>query len=157
MLNKRSFRNSKCTRFSGLTRRASDILQAIGFIDVSFFDLHSQYKVMLVFISISICIVVILFTVSAMLSQKTTDYEKTTPYECGFEPFGDMRLVFTVQFYIVAILFLIFDLELAFLFPWAANLALLNIWSFWLVVFGFLGVLTLGFVFEWKKGALDWA
>lgn len=105
----------------------SGLLQSIGFIDAGLFDLHNQYKTILVFIVVSICIVLILFTVSFVLSQKSTDYEKTTPYECGFEPFGDMRLVFTVQFYVVAILFLIFDLELAFLFPWAANLAILNI------------------------------
>jgi NADH-quinone oxidoreductase subunit A len=115
MLNRNSFESSKCDILSNTGVR--NIVQVIGFIDIGFFDLHSQYKVILIFIVVSLCIVVVLFAVSVILSQKVVDYEKSTSYECGFEPFGDMRLVFTVQFYIVAILFLIFDLELAFLFP----------------------------------------
>ena len=90
-----------------------------------------------------------------IFSPKNPDPEKLSPYECGFEPFTDSRMEFDVRFYLVAILFIIFDLEIAFLFPWAISLGGIGITGFWSMMF-FLGVLTIGFIYEWKKGALDW-
>ena len=83
------------------------------------------------------------------------DAEKLSQYECGFEAFGDARSKFDVRFYLVSILFIIFDLEVAFLFPWAVSLGKIGVFGFWSMM-GFLGVLTIGFIYEWKKGALDW-
>ena len=85
--------------------------------------------------------------------QKTPD--KLAPYECGFEAFGDSRMKFDVRFYLVAILFIIFDLEIAFLFPWAISLGAIGAVGFWSMML-FLGILTIGFIYEWKKGALEW-
>ena len=90
-----------------------------------------------------------------MLSPSRPDPEKLSPYECGFEPFNDSRMEFDVRFYLVAILFIIFDLEIAFLFPWAISLGKIGIFGFWSMMI-FLLVLTIGFIYEWKKGALDW-
>ena len=83
------------------------------------------------------------------------DPAKRSPYECGFEAFEDTRSKFDVRYYLVAILFIIFDLEVAFLFPWAVSLGDIGVFGFWSMV-AFLGVLTVGFVYEWKKGALEW-
>ena len=83
------------------------------------------------------------------------DAEKLSQYECGFEAFGDARAKFDVRFYLVSILFIIFDLEVAFLFPWAVSLGTIGLFGFWSMM-GFLGILTIGFIYEWKKGALDW-
>lgn len=83
------------------------------------------------------------------------DAQKLSQYECGFEAFGDARMKFDVRFYLVSILFIIFDLEVAFLFPWAISLGRIGLLGFWSMI-GFLGVLTIGFIYEWKKGALDW-
>ena len=90
-----------------------------------------------------------------LLSPKKPDPEKLSAYECGFEAFGDSRMEFDVRFYLVAILFIIFDLEIAFLFPWAISLGNIGSLGFWSMMI-FLFVLTIGFVYEWKKGALDW-
>ena len=89
------------------------------------------------------------------LSPKNPDPEKLSPYECGFEPFNDSRMEFDIRFYLVAILFIIFDLEIAFLFPWAITLGEIVIFGF-ISMMIFLGILTIGFIYEWKKGALDW-
>ena len=83
------------------------------------------------------------------------DAEKISAYECGFEAFSDARHKFDVRFYLVAILFIIFDLEVAFLFPWAISLGNIGIFGFWSMMI-FLGILTIGFVYEWRKGALEW-
>jgi NADH-quinone oxidoreductase subunit A len=83
------------------------------------------------------------------------DADKLSQYECGFEAFGDARKKFDVRFYLVSILFIIFDLEVAFLFPWAVSLEKIGLLGFWSMI-AFLGVLTVGFIYEWKKGALDW-
>ena len=88
-------------------------------------------------------------------ARQKPDPEKVSPYECGFEPFDDARRRFDVRFYLVAILFIIFDLEVAFLFPWAVSLKDIG-WFGFLSMIGFLGVLTVGFIYEWCKGALDW-
>lgn len=93
----------------------------------------------------------------ALFGPHRPDPEKLSPYECGFEAFEDARMKFDVRYYLVAILFILFDLEIAFLFPWAAVLGDLGPWSvgFWSMMV-FLGILTVGFLYEWKKGALDW-
>ena len=90
-----------------------------------------------------------------VFSPKNPDPEKLSPYECGFEPFDDSRMEFDVRFYLVAILFIIFDLEIAFLFPWAISLGKIGLFGF-ISMMIFLFILTVGFIYEWKKGALDW-
>ena len=92
---------------------------------------------------------------SFLVASQKPDSEKVSAYECGFEPFDDARSKFDVRFYLVAILFIIFDLEVAFLFPWAISLGDIGMFGFWSMVV-FLGVLTIGFIYEWKKGALEW-
>ena len=89
------------------------------------------------------------------MSTKSIDKEKVSAYECGFNPFEDARNQFDVRFYLVAILFIIFDLEVSFLFPWAVTLNKITIFGFW-SMFIFLFILTIGFIYEWKKGALEW-
>ena len=92
---------------------------------------------------------------SYIVARQRPDSEKISAYECGFEAFDDARRQFDVRFYLVAILFIIFDLEIAFLFPWAISLGAIGMLGFWSMVV-FLAVLTVGFVYEWKKGALEW-
>ena len=92
---------------------------------------------------------------SRLLGVHRPDAEKLSPYECGFEPFEDSRMKFDVRYYLVAILFIIFDLEVAFLFPWAVAFGKLGVTGFWSMMV-FLAVLTVGFAYEWKKGALEW-
>lgn len=92
---------------------------------------------------------------SALLAPSKPDPEKNSAYECGFNAFDDARMKFDVRFYLVAILFIIFDLEVAFLFPWAVSLGEIGVLGFWSMV-GFLGVLTVGFIYEWRRGALEW-
>ena len=92
---------------------------------------------------------------SLIIARQKPDSEKLSAYECGFEPFEDARIKFDVRFYLVAILFIIFDLEVAFLFPWAVSLGDIGVFGFWSMVV-FLGILTIGFVYEWRKGALEW-
>ena len=93
--------------------------------------------------------------INYIFSPKKPDPEKLSPYECGFEPFNDSRMQFDVRFYLVAILFIIFDLEIAFLFPWAISLGKIGLFGFVSMMI-FLFILTVGFIYEWKKGALDW-
>jgi NADH-quinone oxidoreductase subunit A len=114
-----------------------------------------EYLPILIFIGIALGLSGMILAASYVLARQRPDAEKLSPYECGFEPFEDARGRFDVRFYLVAILFIIFDLEVAFLFPWAVslgNIGLLGFWSMMIV----LGVLTVGFVYEWKKGALEW-
>ncbi|MBL24669.1 MAG: NADH-quinone oxidoreductase subunit A [Rhodospirillaceae bacterium] len=92
---------------------------------------------------------------SLIIARQKPDSEKLSAYECGFEAFDDARSQFDVRFYLVAILFIIFDLEVAFLFPWAVALGDIGLFGFWSMVV-FLGILTIGFVYEWRKGALEW-
>lgn len=102
-------------------------------------------------------IITLVFIIAAnILSPKLVESEKLTAYECGFEPFNDTRGTFNIHFYIIAILFIVFDLEIAFLFPWAKNLYAVGLWGFWSVI-AFLIILTVGFIYEWKKGALTWS
>ena len=114
-----------------------------------------EYFPILVFLAIATGIAVAMVAASLLAARQRPDSEKLSAYECGFEAFDDARSRFDVRFYLVAILFIIFDLEVAFLFPWAITLGEIGLFGFWSMV-TFLGVLTIGFVYEWKKGALEW-
>jgi NADH-quinone oxidoreductase subunit A len=113
------------------------------------------YLPILVFMVIAGGIALAMVGGSLIVARQKPYPEKVSAYECGFEPFDDARRRFDVRFYLVAILFIIFDLEVAFLFPWAVSLKDIG-WFGFLSMIGFLGVLTVGFVYEWCKGALDW-
>ena len=118
-----------------------------------------QYFPILMFICVGLAIGVALPLIgggaSRLLGVHRPDPEKLSPYECGFEAFEDARMKFDVRYYLVAILFIIFDLEVAFLFPWAVALGDIGIFGFWSMIV-FLGLLTVGFAYEWMKGALEW-
>jgi len=118
-------------------------------------SLLAEYFPILVFLAIAGGIAIAMIAASFVLARQRPDSEKLSPYECGFDPFEDARIRFDVRYYLVAILFIIFDLEVAFLFPWAASLGDIGVFGFWSMV-GFLGVLTVGFAYEWRKGALEW-
>lgn len=111
-----------------------------------------------VFVSfiIALALAVTISGLSFLFATRKSDPEKISAYECGFDPFDDARSRFDIQFYLVAILFIIFDLEVTFLFPWALTLNRVSIFGFWSMMV-FLLILTLGFVYEWRKGALDWS
>jgi NADH-quinone oxidoreductase subunit A len=114
-----------------------------------------EYLPILIFLGIAIAIAVIAIGASWLAGKQRPDPEKNAAYECGFDAFGDARSKFEVRFYLVAILFIIFDLEVAFLFPWAVSLGKIGLFGFWSMMV-FLGVLTIGFIYEWRKGALEW-
>ena len=114
-----------------------------------------SYLPVLVFMGVALVIGLALLVAPFIIAYKAPDDRKLSAYECGFEAFDDARMKFDVRFYLVAILFIIFDLEVAFLFPWAVSLGSLGWFGFWSMML-FLGVLTIGFIYEWKKGALDW-
>jgi len=113
------------------------------------------YLPLIVFIGVAGVISLVLLVVAFVVAYKQPDPEKLSAYECGFNAFDDARMKFDVRFYLVAILFIIFDLEVAFLFPWAVAFGKLGATGFW-SMFVFLAVLTVGFAYEWKKGALEW-
>jgi len=113
------------------------------------------YLPILIFIVVSLGLGVLLTTLGRILAPNRPDKDKLSPYECGFEAFEDTRMKFDVRYYLVAILFIIFDLEIAFLFPWAVVLNKLGMYGF-LSMMLFLGILVIGFIYEWKKGALEW-
>lgn len=117
---------------------------------------YTEYFNILIFSFISLLIVFILLFLSFIVSPKKINVEKTSAYECGFEPFDEAKKSFDIQFYIVGVLFLIFDLEVAFLFPWAISLSNIGLFGFWSMIFFFF-LINLGFVYEWQKGALDWS
>jgi NADH-quinone oxidoreductase subunit A len=114
-----------------------------------------QYLPILIFLGIAVGMTMMILVASFMVARQRPDTEKLSPYECGFEPFEDTRGRFDVRFYLVAILFIIFDLEVAFLFPWAVSLGNIGMFGFWSMMF-FLAILTIGFIYEWRKGALEW-
>jgi len=114
-----------------------------------------QYTPILIAITLSLLLAVIIFGASYAIVPKAYDLEKISPYECGFDPFEDTRAKFDVRFYLVSILFIIFDLEITFLFPWAVSLTFLNNAGYFSMIF-FLLILTIGFAYEWGKGALNW-
>ena len=117
--------------------------------------LLADYLPLIVFIGVSLFIAVALLVAPFLVAYSAPDPEKLSAYECGFNAFDDARMKFDVRFYLVAILFIIFDLEVAFLFPWAITFGELGWYGFWSMMV-FLGVLTVGFVYEWRKGALEW-
>ena len=118
-------------------------------------DFLKDYLSIIIFLFIALSLSIGFVLLNFLFSPKNPDPEKLSAYECGFEAFSDSRMEFDVRFYLVAILFIIFDLEIAFLFPWAISLGGIGALGFWSMMF-FLGVLTIGFIYEWKKGALDW-
>ncbi len=118
-------------------------------------ELLNQYLPIAVFFAIAVGLAVAMVSASLLLGNQRPDDEKMTAYECGFDAFDDSRRQFDVRFYLVAILFIIFDLEVAFLFPWAVSLGGIGLFGFWSMML-FLAVLTIGFIYEWKKGALEW-
>jgi NADH-quinone oxidoreductase subunit A len=117
--------------------------------------LSSQYLPILIFLAIAIGLSTVIIIIPFLLAKRKPDSEKLSPYECGFEGEGRVRNEFDVQFYLVAILFIIFDLEIAFLFPWAVVLEKVGIFGFWSMMV-FLSLLTVGFIYEWMRGALEW-
>jgi NADH-quinone oxidoreductase subunit A len=114
-----------------------------------------EYLPILVFLGIGIALSIVIVGASWIVAKQRPDAEKGIAYECGFNAFGDARGKFEVRFYLVSILFIIFDLEVAFLFPWAVSLSGIGAFGFWSMMV-FLAVLTIGFIYEWKKGALEW-
>ena len=118
-------------------------------------SLLAEYFPILLFLAVAIAMSLVMYGASYFLAQQKPDPEKVSPYECGFEAFDDARSKFDVRFYLVAILFIIFDLEVAFLFPWAVALGDIGMFGSWSMMV-FLGLLTIGFIYEWKKGALEW-
>ena len=118
-------------------------------------DFLKDYLSIIIFIFVSLGLSIGFIILNFLFSPKNPDPEKLSAYECGFEAFGDSRMEFDVRFYLVAILFIIFDLEIAFLFPWAISLGNIGPLGFWSMMI-FLFILTIGFIYEWKKGALDW-
>ena len=118
-------------------------------------DFLKDYLSIIIFILIALVLSIGVIVLNYLFSPKNPDPDKHSAYECGFEPFEDSRMEFDVRFYLVAILFIIFDLEIAFLFPWAISLGNIGILGFSSMMI-FLFILTIGFIYEWKKGALDW-
>ena len=118
-------------------------------------DFLRDYLSIIIFLFVALGLSVGFIVLNFLFSPRNPDPEKLSAYECGFEAFGDSRMEFDVRFYLVAILFIIFDLEIAFLFPWAVSLGKIGSLGFWSMMI-FLFVLTIGFIYEWKKGALDW-
>ena len=118
-------------------------------------DLLLEYLPILVFLGIALGLGIILLLAAAVIAIRNPDPEKVSAYECGFNAFDDARMKFDVRFYLVSILFIIFDLEIAFLFPWAVAFQDISMIGFWSMIV-FLGVLTVGFAYEWEKGALEW-
>ena len=115
----------------------------------------AQYFPILLFILVGLAIGVLPVLLGWLLGPRRPDPEKLSPYECGFEAFEDARMKFDVRYYLVAILFILFDLEIAFLFPWAVSLDAIGFFGFMAMMI-FLAILVVGFVYEWMKGALDW-
>jgi NADH-quinone oxidoreductase subunit A len=118
-------------------------------------ELLLSYLPIIIFLALSAVIGMALLVAPFVIAVKNPDPEKVSAYECGFEAFDDARMKFDVRFYLVAILFIIFDLEVAFLFPWAVAFKSVGWFGFWSMMI-FLSVLTIGFIYEWRKGALEW-
>jgi NADH-quinone oxidoreductase subunit A len=115
----------------------------------------SSYLPVVIFIGVALVVGLALVVAPFLVAYRSPDPEKLSAYECGFNPFDDARMKFDVRYYLVSILFIIFDLEVAFLFPWAVSFGKIGWLGFWSMMV-FLGVLTIGFTYEWKKGALEW-
>ena len=117
--------------------------------------LLTEYLPILIFLGLALAITGVMLLGSYLIARQNPNSEKLSPFECGFAPFDDARGQFDVRYYLVAILFIIFDLEVAFLFPWAVAFGKLGATGFWSMML-FLAVLTVGFIYEWRKGALEW-
>ena len=117
--------------------------------------LLSSYLPVVIFIGVALVVGLALLATPFLVAYRSPDPEKLSAYECGFNSFDDARMKFDVRFYLVSILFIIFDLEVAFLFPWAVAFKDVGWFGFWSMLI-FLGVLTVGFIYEWRKGALEW-
>ena len=118
-------------------------------------DLAAHYLPIIVFLAVALFITLALMVAPFLVAVNNPDPEKVSAYECGFNAFDDARMKFDVRFYLVAILFIIFDLEIAFLFPWAIAFKEIGVAGFWSMMM-FLAILTVGFIYEWKKGGLEW-
>jgi len=118
-------------------------------------ELLREYLPIIIFLGLAVALGLVFLIAALVLAVRRPDPEKISAYECGFNAFDDARMKFDVRFYLVSILFIIFDLEIAFLFPWAAAFGSLSDVAFWSMMV-FLAVLTIGFAYEWKKGALEW-
>ena len=126
---------------------------------MNFIMLNLEYLKILIYVGLSFGLALLLLVLSLKISSKEYDAEKLSAYECGFTPIGDARQPFHVRFYLVGILFLLFDLEVIFLFPWAVTMHWLTVSEFYYgftIVMTFLALLTIGYIYEWEKGALDW-
>jgi NADH-quinone oxidoreductase subunit A len=119
------------------------------------YNFLSSYLSIILFLFIALALSIGFIFINFLFAPSNPDPEKLSAYECGFEAFDDSRMEFDVRFYLVAILFIIFDLEIAFLFPWAISLGNIGALGFWSMMI-FLSILTIGFIYEWKKGALEW-
>jgi NADH-quinone oxidoreductase subunit A len=129
--------------------------QANGGDWIAMSDILKDYLPLVVFVAVAMGIGAALLIAPFIVAFSQPDPEKLSAYECGFNAFDDARMKFDVRFYLVAILFIIFDLEVSFLFPWAVAFGKIGLFGFWSMMV-FLGVLTIGFIYEWRKGALDW-
>jgi NADH-quinone oxidoreductase subunit A len=118
-------------------------------------EVLNSYLPIIIFIGVCLFIGIALMVAPFLVAYSAPDPEKLSAYECGFNAFDDARMKFDVRFYLVSILFIIFDLEVAFLFPWAVSFGQIGMFGFWSMMV-FLAVLTIGFIYEWKKGALEW-
>ena len=118
-------------------------------------EMLSEYLPILIFLAIAVALGLLLLLAATVIAARRPDAEKVSAYECGFNAFDDARMKFDVRFYLVSILFIIFDLEIAFLFPWAVAFKDISFLGFWSMMV-FLLILTIGFAYEWKKGALEW-
>jgi NADH-quinone oxidoreductase subunit A len=118
-------------------------------------ELLNDYLPIVIFMAVSAGLALVLMIAPLLIAVRNPDPEKLSAYECGFNAFDDARMKFDVRFYLVSILFIIFDLEVAFLFPWAVTLGDIGVYGFWSMMI-FLAVLTIGFIYEWRKGALEW-
>ena len=119
-------------------------------------ELLRDYLPILIFLVLAVALGIVLILAAVVLAVRNPDPEKVSTYECGFNAFDDARMKFDVRFYLVSILFIIFDLEVAFLFPWAVAFGAISMLAFWSMMV-FLAVLTVGFAYEWRKGAMEWA
>ena len=144
-----------CTGGESVLSHAQKFTVGDWFIMSDVQTLALNYMPVILFLVLGVAISLIFIIGAAVLAPSNPDPEKNSAYECGFNAFDDARMKFDVRFYLVAILFIIFDLEVAFLFPWAVSLGEIGVFGFWSMVI-FLGVLTVGFIYEWRRGALEW-
>ena len=145
----------KCYKEYKLIQESLSYGIGVGIKKNMIYNFLSEYLSIIIFLFIALFLSIGFILINFLVSPSNPDPEKLSAYECGFEAFDDSRMEFDVRFYLVAILFIIFDLEIAFLFPWAISLGSLGALGFWSMMI-FLGILTIGFIYEWKKGALEW-